>query len=383
MMLKYKMKKVIDAFWTIIFWLVPVKKNKIIFDNFIGMGYGDNPKYVADEIIKRKYPIQIVWLVNNLDEQMPEQIKKVKINSVKAIYEKATSKVWVDNVRNAEQIKKRKNQIYLQLWHGPLGFKYLEKEAEQYLDAEYIERAKYDGRMIDAIIVSSSLQELQFKRAFWLNKSVDYLKYGLPRNDVLFNPQISRINEVRKKLNIQKNDYVILYAPTFRDDYSIDGYKIDFDSVLQAFASKVRKKCKIIIRLHPNVRNQKDIIKYNENILDGSGIADTQYISILSDCVISDYSSIVFDFIMLNKPVFICALDLNEYRQKRGLLKEFWTLPLAISRSNEQLNSNIVSFDQKEYERKIKDYLIKYPIFDKGNASEMTAKWIMNKMRTK
>lgn len=358
----------------------PIKSNKIIFDNFIGLGYGDNPKYVAEEIIKKNYPVDIVWLVKDINTPMPEHIRKVKISSVKALYEKATAKVWISNVRNSIEVKKRKKQIYLQLWHSPFSPKYLEMDAEQNLDKEYVERAKYDGKITDAIIVSSDLQKKQFKRTFWLNPNVEYLEYGLPRNDIFFRNNDEKITEIKKRLKIQDDEYVIMYAPTFRDDYSIEGYKLDFEEILYSFETKMNKRCKLVIRLHPNVRKQKDFIKYNESIIDCSSIEDTQYISMISDCVISDYSSIIFDFAMLNKPVFICALDLKDYEKKRGLLNEYWDLPFPISLSNEELKKEIVNFDQNNYEKEIKRYFSVYPMYDAGKASEKTVGWIMRKI---
>lgn len=380
MRLKYIMRQCVDEILTAVFWLVPVKKNKIVFDNFIGMGYGDNPKYVAEEIIKKKYPVQMVWLVNNIEEPMPRQIKKVRIDSVRAVYEKATAKMWIDNVRNAVQIKKRKSQIYLQVWHAPFGPKYAEMDAEDRLNQEYVQRAKYDGSITDAIIVSNNLQRQQFQRAFWLNDKVEYLEYGLPRNDVLFHPNICSINDLRQSLGIDKDDYVILYAPTFRDDYSIDGYKIEKQNIIRAFEKKLHRKCKMIIRLHPNVRNQSELMKYDENVIDGSGIIDTQYVTLISDCVISDYSTIVFDFAMFNKPVFICALDLERYKESRGLLSEFWKMPFPISTTNDELVRQIEQLEFDIYYEKVEEYFDRNPNYDDGSASARTVEWIVSKM---
>ena len=91
---------------------LPLKKNKIVFDNFAGRGYGDHPKYIAEEIHRRGLDWDMVWLVRNMDEPMPEYIRKVQFDSACAMYELTTAKMWVDNIRNAHLIPKKSGQVY-------------------------------------------------------------------------------------------------------------------------------------------------------------------------------------------------------------------------------------------------------------------------------
>ena len=91
---------------------LPLKINpkKIVFDNFLGKGYGCNPKYIAEELIKQNVDCEMVWLVSDLNSEMPSKIRKVKYGSLKAYYELATAKVWIDNVRNYKGVEKKKDQ---------------------------------------------------------------------------------------------------------------------------------------------------------------------------------------------------------------------------------------------------------------------------------
>ena len=91
-----------------IFEILPIQKNKIIFDNFAGKGYADNPKYIANELLNRKLDLNLVWLLNDMEQVLPSGIRKVKYNSIRALYEYATSKVIIDNVRNSHLMKKKK-----------------------------------------------------------------------------------------------------------------------------------------------------------------------------------------------------------------------------------------------------------------------------------
>ena len=83
-----------------VFSIMPLKENKIIFDNFAGKGYADNPKYIANELLNRKLDLDLVWLLNDMEQILPVGIRKVKYNSIKSLYEYATAKVIVDNIRN-------------------------------------------------------------------------------------------------------------------------------------------------------------------------------------------------------------------------------------------------------------------------------------------
>ena len=169
-----------------------------------------------------------------------------------------------------------------------------------------------------------------------------------------------------------------MYEPTFRDDYSLDGYRIDFTAVKNAFEELTGKKCFIGIRLHPVVKAQSLDIKFGDTVLNLTDYQDIQELSIAGDVVISDYSTTVFDFVLLHKPVFICALDLKHYEETRGLNKEFYEYPFPVSTTNEELINDIEAFDSNEYEKQVEEYFKMRPIYDKGTASKKTVEWIKN-----
>lgn len=127
-----------------LFRFLPISENKIVFDNFCGKGYGGNPKYIAEAILDSEAKdIDIIWLVDNFmsDEEkslFPNNIRLVNNESIRGLLERATAKIWVDNVRHYHPIKKRTEQIYLQTWHGSMGAKRIEKDAENLLPKEYV-----------------------------------------------------------------------------------------------------------------------------------------------------------------------------------------------------------------------------------------------------
>ena len=365
-----------------IFYYFPIKKNRFVFDNFGGKGYGDNPKYIAEAIYQLDNNIEMIWLIDNLSFfEFPSYIHPTKIDSIRALYLRATAKVWIDNIRHRHPVKKKKNQIYVQTWHGPFSLKCVEKEAESQLNETYIKEAMYDGSITDGILANSKLQEIQYKQSFWLNEKTEILKFGLPRNDYLINMSSETFQkEIRKKFNFCSNHYYVLYAPTFRDDYSTKGYALEFEKIRKVFENVMGCPCTIVVRLHPNASFQKKEISFTDKIIDGNIYPDMQELVLACDAIISDYSSSIFDFAVLNKLVMICALDLEDYEKNRGLLKWFYKLPFPMATTNEELISNIKEYNKEEYESKVSKYLKEYPVYDDGNASELTAKWILDKV---
>lgn len=379
-------KKFLQHPFAVLVYFLPIKENRIVFDNFGGKGYGDSTKYIAEELIKSGRNYELVWLVDNLSSyEFPKQIKPVKIDSIKALCMRATAKVWIDNVRHLHPVKKKKEQVYLQAWHAPFGPKKAEADAEKELGEDYVREAKYDGQIADGIISNSKLLDNQFKRAFWLSDHVEILSYGLPRNDFLARQidNTSKCDYLRNKFGFEEDCFYILYAPTFRDNYSLEGYKLEYEKIVKEFSAKVNKKAKIVVRLHPNVWNQSNFINYGENILNGTIYPDMQELLLACDALISDYSSCVFDFAILKKPVFICALDIKEYEKTRGLLPEFYDFPFPIATSNEEMLTNIKNYDQKSYFDKVNRYFERYPLYDDGNASKRVVDWLEKKIKEK
>lgn len=364
---------------------LPVKKNRIVFDNFGGKGFGGNPKFIAEALHGKYKSLEMIWLADNYDLDslsFPEYIKAVPIDSVIALYYRATAKAWVSNVRHMHPMKKKRCQIYLQTWHGSYGIKKIEKDAEDLLSPEYIREARLDGEIADAIIADNYMGVQDYKRAFWLNSNVEILQVGAPQYDKFLRDKddLNRIAELKKGFHFDATCYYVLYAPTFRDDFSTAGYNINYDEIIHAFEQRLHRTIKIIVRLHPNVSFQKDQIQFTDTVLDGTDYPDVQDLALATDAVISDYSSVLFDFALLEKPAFILALDYEDYEKKRGFIPQFSEYPFPIARSNEELADIIQEFDEQKYLSDLRGFYQHYPTYGNGHAAETIADWIMEKM---
>lgn len=270
-----------------------VNKKKIVFDNFNGRGYGCNPKYIAEEIIRQNIDCDMVWLVNDLNEEMPERIRKVKYNTFKSYVEYATAKVWIDNVRSRKGVKKKKNQFYIQTWHASMGFKCVEKQVEDLLDPVYVELAKKDGAMTDLMFSDNDLIVNNYKENYWISGNV--LKIGVPRNEILDTKDDKIKDKVYNYFNIDKNKKIVIYAPTFRNNLNIDNYKFDYEKCLDILNKKFNNDYVMLLRLHPNVSKYDNMLNYNDKVLNATKYPDIQELLAVADIGITDYSGIAFD----------------------------------------------------------------------------------------
>lgn len=372
-MLKKYITKVISELVKIF----PIKKNRVLFYSSYGANYGCNPKYISEYLVENNPNIEVIWIFNQPDKYDIKGIKKVKNMSLEYFYYLATSKFIITNFRTPLEFKKREKQIYIQTWHSSLRLKMIEKDAELTLPKNYIEQAKEDSKKLDYLVSGCKYSTEIFKRAFWYNGEI--LEIGTPRNDFLFNIRDEKVKKIKENLEI-KDEKVLLYAPTFRKNNSLDVYDIDYDNLLKTLEKKYNCKWKILLRLHPHLINIIPEIK-NRAVMNVTRYDDIQELLAISDILISDYSSLMFDFTITQKPCFLYVPDLEEYQsQDRKLYFDIKELPFEITKNNKELMKKILSFDEKLYKNKLGLFLSKIGSFENGEASKIIAKLINKKI---
>ena len=368
-MVRLKFKELFNIIILHLFRILPVNKCKIVFLSYNGMGYGDNPKFIAEEIIKQEYRYDLVWIVKNMDDVLPDSIRKVRWGSLQAKYELFTAKIIINNCKSNPHHEKKRSQYYIQTWHGGFPMKYIEKEIELTLDSWYVALSKSDSAVTDLMLSSDSLLSGIMKDFFWYNGEI--LEKGIPRNDLYFNATQDDIRAVKKKYKFPLGKKIMVYAPTFRDDNRIDVYSLDVESVLKELERLTRDEWIGLIRLHPNVYNQDSVFCFSEKVLNASRYPDPQEIFLVSDFCITDYSSLMADFVMMKKPVIRYAPDYDDYIKTRPLRPIYQDLPFPICYSNQEVINTIRNFDSLSYERKVSAYFSRnVHFFDSGHASE-------------
>lgn len=353
-----------------LFNILPVKKNKIVLRSF-SKSYGCNPKYIAQEIIKQKLPYDLVFVSKKgKNTDFPKEVKVIT-SKLSEYYAFSTAKVIVANSRIGNYFlkgfKKKKNQLYIQTWHGSMGIKKMEGDCDN-LSSSYFKQAKIDSRNIDYLISNSKWLSDAYRSSFFYDGKI--VEIGNARNDIFFSDNSKIKEKVYKYFGLEKDVNICLYAPTFRDDKTLDCYSLDYQKLLDTLKEKFGGKWVALSRMHPNLSKIKDIVPVMDNLLDGGKYSDIQELLAVSDVLITDYSSCMFDFMLSNKPVFIFATDIEKYNSDRGFYYSLDTTPFAIASNNEHLMKNISAFEQKTYKINVRKFIEEKGCADTGNAAK-------------
>lgn len=366
-------KHVIMVILFYFFRLCPIKQNKIVFCNFRGKGYGGNCKYIAEKILEQKnLNLDLVWLYRSERESIPDGIRAVKYASLAFVYELCTAKVWVDNCRKPGYVRKKKDQYYIMTWHGSIGLKKVEKDAEKALCNTYVSAAKRDSRMADLFLASSKFDERDYRQIFWYSGEI--MRCGLPREDILYENNQNLKNQIKESIGISKDAGVVMYAPTFRvgeKDNCLSMFQIDWSRLLDAFSTRFSGQWYGIIRLHPNIAKFGDKLIKGEKVFNGTSYPDMQELMLISDCIITDYSSTITEFSKNGKPGFVFAKDMDAYAEDRGARFDFEELPFPFAQDEDQLIDNVLFFDDEKYKKDNKAFFHdRCGIYEGGHASE-------------
>lgn len=359
------------------FLLQPVKKNKLVVFNYNGKGYGDNPKYVVQQLIKNGKPVDIVWMTKE-SCILPDGVRGTKMYSLKGFFECATASVWISNARLPLYLVKKNSQLYLQLWHGGCGPKKVEKAVEDKLIRWYISSAKHDSKMANFFVSNSCFNDKLIQRDYWYGGEI--LPYGSPRHDVFFKNQEVCHKRVCKTFNIPDDVHILLYAPTFRDNKKLDLYCWDYEAVRRTAELQFGGEWIFVVRLHPNISFLDDGLKYSEQIVNGSRYDDMQELISACDIMITDFSGVMMQGAIAHKKVFLLVPDKNQYQQQRGLCIDIDNTPFPQAENAYDLCAEIQQMDDALYEHTLTDFLKGFGFYDDGQASERVCTKILDWM---
>lgn len=350
----------------------PVKRNKLFFFSYYGSQYGCNPKYIT-EFILRTYPSQtfyIVWAFNHPETKYNfPGVRKVKTMSLKFFYDLCTSKVIITNFRMAEWFLKRPEQYYIQTWHSSLRLKQIEKDAENSLPDHYITMAKKDSSVCDLLLSGCKYSTEIFKRAFWYNGEI--FEHGSPRNDLLFQHNHNLKKMIFNRLEISTKNKIVLYAPTFRKNNNLEIYQYNYNILLKTLRQRFGGTWTMLIKLHPHLLSTANRFAEFENVINVTSYDDIQELLAVSDVLISDYSSLIFDYSLTKRPCFLYTPDFEDYIIKdRNLYFDLKELPFISAMSEEDLYCKIISFDLENYKQSSQTFLDTTGSFENGHASK-------------
>ncbi|MCM3668080.1 CDP-glycerol glycerophosphotransferase family protein [Mesobacillus maritimus] len=300
------------------------------------VSFGDNSEYVFEEMRRQGIQNDVVFLCKGKSRSIFESYDSVTllsfestnvIETVKSIYHLATSKqIVIDNYFGFLAVTDFKKGVEcIQLWHATGAIKKfgLQDKSVEYRSERAVRRFKSVYRKFDKVVVGSDIMATIFKEAFDL-EDANFIKTGIPRTDFFFNEEkkqtaIQRLISENKILSEKK---VILYAPTYRDN-ELKQFKMKLD--LEKLHSELGEEYILLLRLHPAVRFTEDYTKkYPEFVFDySSGDYHINELLLVSDLLITDYSSIPYEYSLLGRPMIFFTFDLETYKQERGIWDGF------------------------------------------------------------
>lgn len=326
----------------------PIEPRKVVLSCNFGRGYLCNPKYIA-EALERLYPgeFDLVLLVNEHDNGLPSYLRQVRYGSREAQRELASARFWIYNFRNDEKfVPKRDGQVYIQTWHAFISPKRVEGDVADKLDPAYVAAAMRDGAMSDLMFADNDLYEGVYERAFWYSGPV--VRCGNPRNRPLVLGDEHARAKAREVLGVPDGLKLCLYAPTFRKDGGMEAYRFDYDALARALGERFGGEYVFAYRLHPNIASLPRP-EFLQGHIDASFYPDTQELLAAADALLTDYSSILEDFMLTGRPGFVYAPDIDEYVDDRGFYYSMRDRPFPVARNEGELISNVIGYSEEEH----------------------------------
>ena len=375
-----------------------VDNKLILFEAYGGKSYACSPRAMYEEMIhSKKYKdYKFVWAfkeVDNHDIVSDERLTVVRSKSKEYYKYLAMSKYWIVNSILPDFVTKKKNQVYVQCWHGtPLKRLRCDIEVNGSVMntvSEIKKKNDIDAKRFDYFLSPSKFASEKFISAFnlkKLGKEDIIVEKGYPRNEYLFKYSENDVKKIKKEFGIPSNKKIIFYAPTFRDNQHSSGVgytynlNIDFDSLRDKFS----KEYVILFRPHYYIANSFNFEKYKGFVYDASNYDDINGCYIISDILLTDYSSVFFDYANLKRPMLFYMYDLDEYK---GKLRDFYLsldeLPGPIVEKQDALEKEInnISSYFKKYKKKYENFNKKYNYLDGSDCSKKVLEVVIDEKK--
>lgn len=371
--IQYTYRRGMSMFFRFVGLFVKIDKDLVLINSWVGKKYNDSPKVLFETMRddSRFKNLKYVWAFEHPEKFDLRGAKCIKIDTWEYFVTALKAKVWITcvNIERGLTIKKR-NTIYINTWHGA-GTKKIGNACAG--------RHDYDLSNVNMMLVQSDFEKEIFIRDF--NCRAEYLrKVGFPRNDELFHITDEDRQKYRKQFDIPEGKKVILYAPTWRD--SKDGglsYRVEPPIHIEKWRERFADEYVVLFRMHPftTIFN----MQYDDFARDCSSYDNLNHILAITDVLITDYSTIVYDSAVAHIPFICFGFDYERYYAERGFyydLNEVY--PGGVLKTEEEvwkrIDDVLMGVDKEKYEA----FRNKY-IEAGGNSTEMVLNELDEKMR--
>lgn len=350
-----------------VFLRLPLQHDKAVFESYWGRKIDCNPEAIAAGLADTG-KFKVVWgLDNPQDHQWNHDHVACQRNSLAYYYHLATAKYLVSNVNFADFVVKRRGAKHVQTFHGtPIKAMGIDIRPIRPKEMHWRSFA-VKCRRWDVGISSNQYSTAVWRRSHPFGYNIE--ETGYPRNDALVNGSID-VAAVKRALKVPEGKKVALYAPTFRDDdkgkpISVSKKILDFTKIQRSLGSDYV----LMVRAH-HLSKIPDLPK---GCIDASSHPSVNEVMAASDLLITDYSSLMFDYATQNRPIVIYGYDYEQYSKKRGFYMDIRReAPGEVAYSLDQLTKLLSSksFENPENLEKLKIFRAKFCPWDDGRSTQ-------------
>ena len=347
---------------------IKTDKKMILFNSFGGKKYDDSPKALYEFMVKdeRFADYKFVWAFHNIDSISIPNADVIKTDNVRYFITALKAGVWITNsgIERGLRFKKR-NTIYINTWHGT-PIKYMGAD-EPENKGKKLPKSNFDRQN-----AQSEFEADVFSRVF--NIPINHMIiFGYPRNDILVNHSEQIKKQYKEKLGISPDKKVILYAPTFRE-YERDeerGCVLKPPIDIKKWKSQLSNEYTLLVRCHYEISKLLNIDLDNSFAIDVSSYPSLNDLMLASDMLISDYSSIIFDYAIIERPILLFTYDYDTYNQKRGMYFDIRTWLPGGSVTEDELIELIKTLDYEKAIKQVRSFQQQF-VTEFGNATSRT-----------
>ena len=346
----------------------------VVFNSFNGKTYGCSPKAVYEYMLTQDEfkDWTFIWAFKNAKKHrfLEENPNTIVVKQTARVYEKKLirAKYWITNYRVPDHVWPQKDQVYVQCWHGTplkrLGYDL--ETSENAIDSIADIRKKYamDAEKFNYILSPSGFASEKFTSAWNLKETKmedKVMEIGYPRNDFLINHTQEDIRMIKEKLEIPEDKKVILYAPTWRENQHLpgEGYQFQLPVDFKRWREVLGGEYVVLFRAHYFISNSFDFEAFQGFVYDVSQMDDINPLYLAADVLITDYSSVFFDYANLRRPILFFMYDYEQYKHEmRDFYFDIHMLPGPVLMNQEEVLKTLKNLPNMvdKYEKKYAEF---------------------------
>ncbi|MBW6433143.1 bifunctional glycosyltransferase family 2 protein/CDP-glycerol:glycerophosphate glycerophosphotransferase [Actinoplanes hulinensis] len=356
-----------------VFLRMPVKKGTVVFESHMGKQFSDSPRAIYEEMQRQGIKFTPIWVYATHPTGFPSEAKLVMRNSWAYLQALGQAEFWIDNQGFPHDLRKRPETTYIQTWHGS-AFKRMGFDEATIKAQTETQQRKWQSAIdrFDYFLVRSEHDERTLTKG--MRVGAELLRTGYPRNDALVNGGNEKeLAKLREKLGITDGRRVVLYAPTFRPEEikRRSGLELPFD--LDDFVQRFGEDTILLVRPHYLVSFALPPA-YGHSVRNVANVHDVTPLMQISDALITDYSSLMFDYSLLDRPMIFHVPDYDDYvGSSRGSYFDLAsTAPGPLTRTSEELIAAIADLDGNAtaFAGKRREFVAEFGEYDTGQAAK-------------